>query len=909
MKALIFNSGVGKRMGDFTRSNHKSMARLSNGETIFGRQLRLLAAAGITEVVVTTGPFADQLRAETQAKHLQDVRFTFVPNDRYDTANYIISMHLARPHLATGDDLLMLHGDLVFNTAALRDLLNDDRPNLGMVNASLPQPEKDFKARIVDGRIAEIATTLSDSNCYAFQPLYKLSGSAADAWFDRVADFVARDELGVYAENALNDIHEQVQIEAFSYESHSVNEVDTLDDLERVSAEIRLFDFAEQQVLTETDSYLQMPTLLGTMCASRPLVVGGNSVDASFIKPFLDSSELQVARFTGYSSNPKLEEVLAGLAKYRDQQCDSIISVGGGSAIDVAKCIQLLVAADSEQFPSFGAPLKYKVPHLAVPATAGTGSESTHFAVVYIDGEKHSIAHDGVMPDWVVLEPRLLETLPEYHRKATLLDALSQCVESSWAKSGTEQSRAYALEGISLILANLFAYFHGAGFDPEAARKIMLAANLSGRAINLTKTTAPHAMSYQMTSMYGTAHGHAAALCLAGVWRYFVHLAAQGTQEGMAIAPALERLRVAFAAESAEGAVDKLEIILEFLRMPPPALRSDEDLDELVASVNAERLGNSPVPLGPEQLRRIYEFVFERRPAPYESDEEFRETFLPGETAAARYANMRLLQAHMVGALKAFDEFCAKHELQYYLSEGTILGAIRHGGMIPWDDDVDVMMPRDDFNRFIDLAKDGGIGERFNLDCFETNPQHWVLGAKVQLTEPTEFYLPGVQGRASFDGPYIDVFPVDPVARTSGRRFGLQKFLLRGLRRMLFMSSGHQFEIGLKPHVRLPMYLVTRVVAPPTIHRWVVWTQTKLNASADATHWANLCTYYPIDKEVFPREWFGAGKRVPFEGLELLVPTNAEGMLESIYSAKYMQIPNMESKLARKHGYQVRADA
>ena len=83
--------------------------------------------------------------------------------------------------------------------------------------------------------------------------------------------------------------------------------------------------------------------------------------------------------------------------------------------------------------------------------------------------------------------------------------------------------------GLQLILDNFFPYFHkGSGFDVEAARAIQLAANYSGRAINLTKTTAPHAMSYGLTSHYGIAHGHAAALALRAVWGYYVAVAEEG---------------------------------------------------------------------------------------------------------------------------------------------------------------------------------------------------------------------------------------------------------------------------------------------------------------------------------------------------------------------------------------------
>ena len=128
MKAVIFNSGLGNRMGEFTAKNHKSMARLKDGETIFHRQIRLLSAEGITEFIVTTGPFEEQLKAE--AADFPALNFTFVRNAIYDKTNYIYSMYLAREHM--NDDLLFLHGDLVFNRKLLHDVLVCPDKNLIM---------------------------------------------------------------------------------------------------------------------------------------------------------------------------------------------------------------------------------------------------------------------------------------------------------------------------------------------------------------------------------------------------------------------------------------------------------------------------------------------------------------------------------------------------------------------------------------------------------------------------------------------------------------------------------------------------------------------------------------------------------------------------------------------------------
>ena len=159
MKAVIFNSGLGKRMGALTEDKHKSMVRLQNDEAIFERQLRLLHECGITEFVVTVGPFKEQLIEASQAPHLRGCRFTFVENPIYDKTNYIYSMYLSREYL-TGD-LLLLHGDLVFNKRLAWEILHSDIPSLGCVNRDKPLPEKDFKARVVDGRIHEVSIHIS----------------------------------------------------------------------------------------------------------------------------------------------------------------------------------------------------------------------------------------------------------------------------------------------------------------------------------------------------------------------------------------------------------------------------------------------------------------------------------------------------------------------------------------------------------------------------------------------------------------------------------------------------------------------------------------------------------------------------------------------------------------------------
>jgi choline kinase len=242
MKAVIFNSGLGHRMGDETKTHHKSMTQLKDGETIFHRQIRLLSAEGVKDFIITTGPFEEQLKSE--AAKFPELNFTFVRNEIYDKTNYIYSMYLAREYM--NDDMLFLHGDLVFNRKLVRDVLNCADKNMATVNYKKALPEKDFKGRVREGKVLEVSIKIFDEDCFAFQPFYKMEKATAAAWIGKVVEFIHKGEDKCYAENALNEILPALNVRAFSYENYYIDEIDNLDDYDRVTAEILPFDEAEE---------------------------------------------------------------------------------------------------------------------------------------------------------------------------------------------------------------------------------------------------------------------------------------------------------------------------------------------------------------------------------------------------------------------------------------------------------------------------------------------------------------------------------------------------------------------------------------------------------------------------------------------------------------------------------------
>ncbi len=253
---------------------------------------------------------------------------------------------------------------------------------------------------------------------------------------------------------------------------------------------------------------------------SRLLVVCDSSYPYLNIKKDVESISVPKVFFDQFSSNPLYESVCEGVKLFNAEHCDTILAVGGGSAIDVAKCIKLYCKMpEGELFlnqPYQDSGIKL----IAVPTTAGTGSESTRFAVIYYDGKKQSITHDSIIPNIAILEPKVLKTLPLYQKKCTMMDALCQGIESWWSVNSTDESKQYSKIAVETIIQNWRDYIFNN--SEAAAEKIMLAANYSGQAICITQTTAPHAFSYKITSMYGLPHGHAVAICLPEIWAYML---------------------------------------------------------------------------------------------------------------------------------------------------------------------------------------------------------------------------------------------------------------------------------------------------------------------------------------------------------------------------------------------------
>ena len=248
MKALILNSGLGSRMGVLTAEHPKCMTEISAHETILSRQLKLIAEAGIEEVVITTGYYDGVLVNYCNSLDLP-LHFTFVKNPIYDQTNYIYSIYCAKEYL--DDDIILMHGDLVFEGEVF-DRVVASPVSCMTVSSTLPLPEKDFKARVVDGKIIAVGVDIFNEAMEA-QALYKLYKNDWKVWLDKIVEFCESDRRKVYAENALNELNGAANISALDVQNLLCSEIDNPEDLAVVGSKLKEIESRTVYMCFSTD--------------------------------------------------------------------------------------------------------------------------------------------------------------------------------------------------------------------------------------------------------------------------------------------------------------------------------------------------------------------------------------------------------------------------------------------------------------------------------------------------------------------------------------------------------------------------------------------------------------------------------------------------------------------------------
>lgn len=370
----------------------------------------------------------------------------------------------------------------------------------------------------------------------------------------------------------------------------------------------------EQKIITVKNDYGELDQWLQDNGCRKLLLVCDGSIRfmGALNKHFNDIKKagIELVEFSDFQPNPLYESVVKGVELFKAEKCDSIMAVGGGSAMDVAKCIKLYsnlqISGESgawlqaEMIPN-------SIPFIAMPTTAGTGSEATRYAVIYYNDAKQSITSESFIPKTVLMDPSALKTLPIYQKKSTMCDALCHAIESFWSVNSTEESKEYSRKAIRGVLEHMNGYLEN---TEEGNAGMLWAAYHAGKAINITQTTAGHAMCYKITSLFRVAHGHAAILCDRVLFHWMVEninkcIDPRGEQY---LKATLDEIGVAMGCEDTEEGAEKLNCIFSALGLEVPTASKDQ-FELLKISVNPVRLKNHPIALDADTIDVLYHMI------------------------------------------------------------------------------------------------------------------------------------------------------------------------------------------------------------------------------------------------------------------------------------------------------------
>ena len=235
------------------------------------------------------------------------------------------------------------------------------------------------------------------------------------------------------------------------------------------------------------------------------------------------------------------------------------------------------------------------------------------------------------------------------------------------------------------------------------------------------------------------------------------------------------------------------------------------------------------------------------------------------------------LHGELLTIIEVVDKVCREQNLTYYLVGGSLLGTVRHNGFIPWDDDLDIGMPRKDFERFISIANTV-LGEEYELQWITTNKDYWQVFAKV-VRKDTLFKEPGLK-RFQPHGIFIDIFPLD-ISSEYSPRVERVKRKIQTISSLVWQKNNPTSKFR---------YLLSRLFKIKTLQKAMIRIM-KSAQKYGKTHYANFGSQYAISKQTMPVEWYGNGVRLPFEKLSLSVPAEYEKVLISIYGNNYMSLP------------------
>ena len=317
--------------------------------------------------------------------------------------------------------------------------------------------------------------------------------------------------------------------------------------------------------------------------------------------------------FDSYANDPSIEDVQIGIKIIKSFKPDLIVAIGGGSAIDMAKHLKIFSIDNDnleEKIINKKSLKNVNIPLIAIPTTSGTGSESTSFAVIYIKNKKYSVESQYLLPEYALIIPELGDKMSKSVRISTALDAYCQAIESYWSVNSTRSSKLYSTKAIKILRKY---FLKSLSEDKKARSEMFKAANYSGRAINITKTTAAHALSYMLSKKYNLSHGYSVAITLGKFFEINSTIDQSIIQDKRGVRYIKRNMRNLYKVMGMDSArscetywyslMSRLNLTVNTKKI---GLKTDADIKFIVDNIDVNRLKNNPIKLNPKIVSKIF---------------------------------------------------------------------------------------------------------------------------------------------------------------------------------------------------------------------------------------------------------------------------------------------------------------
>jgi len=341
------------------------------------------------------------------------------------------------------------------------------------------------------------------------------------------------------------------------------------------------------------------------------ILCGKKSFNASgseeFFLNYLKNQKTKL--FYKSSDFPILNELIDIIKEIRSFKPDLLLAIGGGSVIDYAKIANIVEHREDlkDLIINYSYPFKKKYTELAViPTTAGSGAEVTSNAVIYVDGIKYSFESELLIPDNFFLIPEFLISAPNKIKASAGFDAIAQALESLVSKKSNEQSVNYASKSLKISINSYISFLKDSNL--KNATEMSIASNLAGKAINISKTTAPHAVSYPFTSLFSISHGHAVGLFFENFFKFnFNNLAKSETS--FDLMKRFELIFKLFNVNNINEFNSKISLIKNKAKLEDNLVNLNIDIkknsEKIINGINLLRLGNNPVKINKNDIYKI----------------------------------------------------------------------------------------------------------------------------------------------------------------------------------------------------------------------------------------------------------------------------------------------------------------